>query len=502
MPSMKRDSTLRSAPAGPITDVIAPEAAHIDILGSTTVTVLGAPQAWTKIKLVDAEGAPEGWVQSDRVNDAGIVPAGPIDEVKFTRQCWLEALIADVTPHYVAAVAVLRSGRTQGLSEGAVGPFGFRQTEWDAVRADPGLDLEAIKDVDIFDWRIQCLVFTRLTAVLEAALSSALGTPPSAAQLLLADMVGAPAAAALAQTGTETVTAALAAVRPDDLPYGGDTRDAIVARDKAFLGTPEQPATGQQALGAISTALQPILDATREVVAGVGAEYRGLIDHEGVLGAADAGGPAKPPPPRRSPRLPRTDGPTVMPGAGGLLGELIARGEGGASGYGAFNRGTAGVGGRLDFSKLSLAQVMDLQALKDRSRRLFAVGKYQLIPLTLAAAVAALKLDRTEMYGPAMQELLFRDYLVAVKRPAVKSFITGGSAGLRAAQLALAYEFASVARPDTGRSNYGGVGGNRASISASETAAALQGEAEAYRRILASVGKPDDAWDALSPGFA
>jgi hypothetical protein len=104
------------------------------------------------------------------------------------------------------------------------------------------------------------------------------------------------------------------------------------------------------------------------------------------------------------------------------------------------------------------------------ANRLFAVGKYQLIPSTMRSAVATLALNTQSALTHSVQEAFFRKYLVAVKRPQMKAFITGTGGSMGSAQMSLALEFASVARPDTGRSNYEGVGGNEASISAAETA--------------------------------
>jgi hypothetical protein len=198
------------------------------------------------------------------------------------------------------------------------------------------------------------------------------------------------------------------------------------------------------------------------------------------------------------PNEPGGSGPAGVAGAGGALGQLISKGEGG---YGSFNRGIAGDshGRQINFSQMSIGDIMTLQRLPPgNSRRLFAVGKYQVIPKTMRGAVAALGIAANEMYGPPLQEKVFRNYLVAAKRPAVKRFITNQGGDLHNAQLALALEFASVADPNTGRSHYGGSGGNRASITVAQTAAALQAEKAKYQQNLAGGMSPDQAWIALS----
>jgi hypothetical protein len=185
-------------------------------------------------------------------------------------------------------------------------------------------------------------------------------------------------------------------------------------------------------------------------------------------------------------------------GAGGPLGQLIARGEGD---YGTFNRGNAGdsPGKKINFAQMTMRDIMALQSLPPgNGQRLFAVGKYQVIPVTMRGAVAALGIGADEKFGPPLQEKVFRNYLIASKRPKVKAFITGQSNDLFAAQLALALEFASVADPNTGRSHYGGSGGNRSSIKIAETATALNAERAAYQAKIAAGTSPNDAWNALS----
>ena len=146
---------------------------------------------------------------------------------------------------------------------------------------------------------------------------------------------------------------------------------------------------------------------------------------------------------------------------------------------------------------------MDMQNLpRGDPRRLFAVGKYQLIPGTMAQAVGTLNIKPTVFLAPSLQEMLFRNFLVSAKRPQVKAFIVNGNnTQLRDAQIALANEFASVGLPDTGVSKFAGLAGNRASITPEVTVHALVQEHLAYVRNLQSGMNPADAWTALSPGI-
>lgn len=180
-----------------------------------------------------------------------------------------------------------------------------------------------------------------------------------------------------------------------------------------------------------------------------------------------------------------------------VLGDLIGRGEGD---YTSFNRGRAGdaSGQSLDFSRMSLAEVVRRQSLpRSDPNRLFAVGRFQVIPNTMREAIAALNLDLRQNLTPDLQERIFADFLIDQKRPDIRAYITGDSQDLRAAQIALALEFASVARPDTGRSHYDGIGGNSASIGANEAAAALRSMRQQYQEQRARGRSPREAWDAL-----
>jgi hypothetical protein len=96
---------------------------------------------------------------------------------------------------------------------------------------------------------------------------------------------------------------------------------------------------------------------------------------------------------------------------------------------------------------MSISEVLALQGLPSGDpQKLFAVEKYLLIPVTLKSAITALKINGDEKYSPALQEKIFRSYLTAIKRPQVKTYITGssGDVGLSDAQTTLAHEFASV----------------------------------------------------------
>src|SRR4051812_6876787 len=111
------------------------------------------------------------------------------------------------------------------------------------------------------------------------------------------------------------------------------------------------------------------------------------------------------------------------------------------------------------------------------------------------------KLGNEIKFTPSVQEQIFRNYLVDVKRPLIKSYITGSTENIISAQLALAQEFASVSSPYTGNSYYAG-GGGTALISAQQTAEALRDERASYQQMLAK-GKSRIRRGTLSlPGSA
>jgi murein DD-endopeptidase MepM/ murein hydrolase activator NlpD len=152
------------------------------------------------------------------------------------------------------------------------------------------------------------------------------------------------------------------------------------------------------------------------------------------------------------------------------LAEAISAGEGGLN---SVNRRTAGDtpgGAKSVFGKnlteMTVGEIMEAQ----RRGQVFAVGKYQFIPGTLASAVAYTKTPLNAKFDSNTQNRLF-DYLVEVKRPIVGQYMRGESNNKREAIQELAREFAAVGLeyPEAGRgrgeSRYSGLAGNRASIS-------------------------------------
>ena len=189
-------------------------------------------------------------------------------------------------------------------------------------------------------------------------------------------------------------------------------------------------------------------------------------------------------------------------GSDNPLGNLIARGEGD---YGSYNRGRAGDAGgaKIDFSEMTVGEVMRRQGLPTGDPdRLFAVGKYQVIPSTMTGAVNTLGIDPNAKFTPQLQERIFADYLIDEKRPDIKAYITGqtnGPEGRERAQYAAALEWASVGDPRKGgASHYGGTANNSASITPDEVGTRLDSMREQYQKNVAAGMSQADAYRALS----
>lgn len=199
-----------------------------------------------------------------------------------------------------------------------------------------------------------------------------------------------------------------------------------------------------------------------------------------------------PPPPGRRGEQP-VQTPSMAPrsssgeGSTPLL-DFIASGEGD---YNSSNRGTIGsriVGSTNDtvrnnrrLTDMTIGQIRELQSINNpnNANRLFAVGRYQVIPETLQQAVEDLNLSEDTVFDQQTQDRIGM-WLINEKRPAVGAYLSGADVPIDEAMLSLAKEFASVPVPfDTvdprgrrvraGQSYYHHYGGNRAGHSVEET---------------------------------
>lgn len=106
-----------------------------------------------------------------------------------------------------------------------------------------------------------------------------------------------------------------------------------------------------------------------------------------------------------------------------LFAELLGRVES-KNDYSAYNVTKTGKSVPHYNSKLttmSLSEVMEAQ----RERNMFATGRFQIIPNTLKGAVSALNLDTSELYNESIQDRIFEDFLIKIKRPAFIKYLEG-----------------------------------------------------------------------------
>lgn len=181
----------------------------------------------------------------------------------------------------------------------------------------------------------------------------------------------------------------------------------------------------------------------------------------------------------------------------------ISKYESGKAGYNAYNKGTIGnkmIGSDvpIDFSKMTISQFLERGKLKAGDpNRLFAIGKYQIIPKTMEGLVKKLKLDPDTTYLDAdTQDKLFANGLVGSVRKKVDAYIKGVSDDRDAAILELSQEFASVGIPydmtingktlKRGESYYSGKGGNIAHNSPDEVGKALDIDRSKNLKITSS----------------
>lgn len=177
-------------------------------------------------------------------------------------------------------------------------------------------------------------------------------------------------------------------------------------------------------------------------------------------------------------------GATILGGTAAIVGgskltmsEAIAKGESAQGSYNAANMGTRGdkiigIKDKLNLEDMTVGEVMRRQSIKwgavNEKDKLFAVGKYQMIPDTLADAVRTLNIDPNQKFSGELQERMFNEYLISKKRPEIANYLNSPIDDpklLHRAVKAASLEWASIADPDIpgGRSSHYG-SGNKASI--------------------------------------
>lgn len=164
---------------------------------------------------------------------------------------------------------------------------------------------------------------------------------------------------------------------------------------------------------------------------------------------------------------------SVAGGNYGSILDLIAQGEGN---YNSVNSGVAGnmPGGAKkyfgkDLTDMSVGEVMQLQAQK----KIFAAGRYQIIPETMKTAVNKSGVKMTDRFNQATQDRL--GTALIKNRPRLNAYVTGKSNDIVGAMDDMSREWASIPNPHTGRSYYDkGPGRNSAKVSGSAVRSALE----------------------------
>ncbi len=112
------------------------------------------------------------------------MPIVPIDRAEFATECVRQGLYCGINPHYLLAVALLRSGISEGSQNGQIGPFRLTQAEWDANRTADEFAFDFLPD-DINEWEMQCAVFALMAHRSFDAFAQAKNRDPSALELYL-----------------------------------------------------------------------------------------------------------------------------------------------------------------------------------------------------------------------------------------------------------------------------------------------------------------------------
>lgn len=182
--------------------------------------------------------------------------------------------------------------------------------------------------------------------------------------------------------------------------------------------------------------------------------------------------------------------------------------------YNAYNKGTSGnkivaADKPIDFSKMTITEYLKRGALPSGDEnKIFAMGKYQIIPETMKSLVKKLNIDPdVTVLDPATQDALFANGLIKNTRKKVEDYITGKSDDRDAAILQLAQEFASVGIPydmkvgnkqlKKGDSYYSGIGGNKAHNPPEEVGAALDSDRKKNLKMNTPVTPPVESMPSV-----
>jgi Phage tail lysozyme len=117
----------------------------------------------------------------------------PIPRPDFAEESVHQGLRFGVHPHYLVAVAELRSGISDASAGDRIGPFRLTQTEWDANSSDEEFNVTDFVPDDINAWDMQCCIYALMTLRAQNRCLVQLGRLPSAVELYQAQWPNDPA---------------------------------------------------------------------------------------------------------------------------------------------------------------------------------------------------------------------------------------------------------------------------------------------------------------------
>jgi hypothetical protein len=173
---------------------------------------------------------------------------------------------------------------------------------------------------------------------------------------------------------------------------------------------------------------------------------------------------------------------------------VIQGAESAGAGYNAYNRGVAGDSKEpLNLTGMTVGEIKRRQSLpKGDPERLFAVGAYQVIPDTLNSSLDALGISDDALFDEELQNRIFTDSLIQ-KQPALHQYLIGESDDLDSATLGAADEWAGLPDYTTGKSVYGGKGGNAASARIEDVRSSLLAARENVKALVEKGASYEDA---------
>src|SRR5436190_6115353 len=146
-----------------------------------------------------------------------------IDRATFAEQCTRQGVIFGVNPHYILAVAQLRSGMSDDKVGAEIGPFRLKQGDWDANSNSDEFQFH-FQPQQINSWIRQCVVFGLMAHRAFDAFVSTNGHSPSAKELYLQQWP---------EAATPTLSADFQRTLDDTIALLGPAADAVLDEPKS-----------------------------------------------------------------------------------------------------------------------------------------------------------------------------------------------------------------------------------------------------------------------------